>query len=157
MPESRGKSGSASEMIFQRKYALKASRENVWMFITDPAKISKCLPELKSLEVEDEDRFVAVVRVGVGLIKTDFKLRIETVEKTPISSVKLKAVGAGSGSSVVIDTVIELKEIHDGTELFYSSDVKIGGIVVGLGQRVFKDAAEKTVAGIFECIKQQVE
>ena len=109
------------------------------------------------MQVEGEDRFVAVVRVGVGLIRTDFRLRIETVEKTPISSVKLKAVGAGSGSSVVIDTVIELKEIPDGTELFYSSDVKIGGMMVGLGQRVFKDAAEKTVAGIFECIKQQVE
>jgi carbon monoxide dehydrogenase subunit G len=157
MPESRDKSSSVPEMIFQGKYELKTSKEKVWTFIIDPAKISKCLPDLKSLQVEGEDRFVAVVRVGVGLIRADFKFRIEIVGKSPISSVQLKAVGAGSGSSVVIDTVIELKETPEGTELFYSSDAKIGGMVVSLGQRVIKDAAEKTVAGIFECIKQQLE
>jgi carbon monoxide dehydrogenase subunit G len=157
MPESRDKSGSIPEMIFEGKYGLKTSRENVWTFIIDPAKISKCLPELKSLEVESEDRFVAVVRVGVGSIRTDFKFRIEIEGKSPINSVQLKAVGAGSGSSVVMDTVIELKEIPDGTELFYSSDVKIGGMIASLGQRVIKDAAEKTITRIFECIKQQVE
>jgi len=144
-------------MIFQGKYLLKTSNEKVWEFITDPARISKCLPELKSLEVEGQDKFVAVVRVGVGLIRTDFKIRIEIVGKTPVSNVQLKAVGAGSGSSVIIDTVIELKETPNGTELIYTSDAKIGGMIASLAQRVIKDAAEKTIADIFECVKQQLE
>jgi carbon monoxide dehydrogenase subunit G len=156
MSESRD-NGSAPELIFEGKYALKTAREKVWRFIIDPAEISKCLPELKSFDVEGEDRFLAVVRVGVGLIRTDFKFRIEIVEKSPISSVQLKAVGAGSGSSVAVHMRIELKETPEGTELFYVSDVTISGMIVGLGQRVIKDAAEKTVAGIFECIRRQVE
>jgi len=144
-------------MIFEGKYGIKTSREKVWTFITDPAKISRCLPGLKTLEIESEDRYVAVVRVGVGPIRTDFKFRIETVSKSPPGSVQLKAVGAGSGSSIIIDTLIELKEAADGTELSYSSDAKIGGIMMSLGQRVIKDAAEKMVSGIFECVKQQLE
>ena len=148
--------GSGPKMNFEGKYELKAPREKVWTFITDAAKISKCLPDLKSLDVGNEDRFLAVVRVGVGLIRTDFKFRIEIVEKNPIDRVKLKAVGAGSGSSVQVHLTIELKEAQ-GTELFYSSDVTIAGMIASLGQRVIKDAAEKTVAGVFECIRQQVE
>lgn len=144
-------------MIFEEKYAVKTSKEKIWAFIVDPTKISKCLPELKSLEVEGENRYVTVVHVGIGLVKTDFKLRIEIVKKDPFKSVQLRAVGAGSGSSVVIDTMIVLKETPDGTELVYRSDAKIGGMIASLGQRVIKDAAERTVAGIFECIKQQVE
>jgi carbon monoxide dehydrogenase subunit G len=144
-------------MIFEGRYELKTPREQVWRFIIDPAKISKCLPELKSLDIESEDRFLAVVRVGVGFIRTDFKFRIEILEKNPISSVQLKAVGAGSGSSVAVHMMIELKETPEGTELFYSSDVTIGGTIASLGQRVINDAAEKTVASVFECIRQQVE
>ena len=144
-------------MIFQGKYELKAVREKVWTFIIDPAKISKCLPELKSLDVESEDRFFAVVRVGVGMIRADFKLRIEILEKNPMDSVKLRGVGTGSGSSVQVHLTIELKETLEGTELLYSSDVTIGGIIASLGQRVIRETAEKTVASVFECIRQQVE
>jgi len=144
-------------MIFEGKYAIKASREKVWAFIVNPAQISKCLPDVKSLEVEGEDRFVAVVRVGVGLIRTDFKFRIEIVSKSPMGSVQLKAVGTDSGSSVLIDTRIELKEIAEGTELIYSSDAKIGGMMASLGQRIIKDAVEHTVTSIFECVKQQLK
>lgn len=136
---------------------MNAPREKLWEFIADPAKIGKCLPELKSLEVEGEDKFAAVMRLGVGPIRTDFKFKIEITGKEPVSNVRLKAVGTGSGSSVTIDTAIELKESPTGSELIYSANTNVAGIMASLGQRVIKDTVEKTVAGIFECIKNQVE
>jgi carbon monoxide dehydrogenase subunit G len=144
-------------VIFEGRYELNAPREKLWEFIIDPAKIGKCLPELKSLEVEGEDKFAAVIRLGVGPIRTDFKFKIEITGKEPVSNVRLKAVGAGSGSSVTIDTAIELKESPTGSELLYSANANVAGIMASLGQRVIKDTAKKTVAGIFECIKSQVE
>ena len=144
-------------MLFEGRYQLKTPREKVWGFIIDPARISKCLPELKSFEIESEDRFLAVARVGVGPLRTDFKFRIEIVEKNPISSVQLKAIGAGSGNSLAVRMTIGLKETPAGTELSYTSDVTIGGIIASLGQRMINGAAEKTVASVFECIRQQVE
>jgi hypothetical protein len=143
-------------MILEGKYELKTSRENLWEFIIDPAKIGKCLPDLKSLEVESEDKFVAVTRVGVGPIRADFKFRIEIVGKEPPSRVRLKAVGSGSGRSINLDIAIEIKEISSGSELSYKSDVKVAGMMTGLGQRLIKDTADKTVAGVFECVKKQV-
>ncbi|MGA3296938.1 MAG: carbon monoxide dehydrogenase subunit G [Candidatus Bathyarchaeia archaeon] len=143
-------------MIFEGTYQLNAPREKVWEFVTNPDKIGKCLPDLKTLEVESEDRFSAVIRVGVGLIKADFKFKIEITGKEPPNRVQLKAIGTGSRSSINIDLVIELKEISGGSELYYRSDVKISGMMVSLGQRVIDDTADKTVASIFETIKKQL-
>jgi carbon monoxide dehydrogenase subunit G len=144
-------------MIFEGRYELKASREKLWDFIVDPEKIGKCLPELKSMEVEGEDKFAAVVRLGVGPLRSDFRFRIEITGKRPVSELRLKAAGSGSGSSVIIDTAIELRESPVGSELAYSANANVAGIMASLGQRVIKDTVEKTVSGIFECIKTRVE
>ena len=144
-------------MILEGTYELKAPREKLWEFIIDPAKIGKCLPDLKTLEVESQDKFAAVIRVGVGPIRADFKFRIEILGKEPVSHVQLKAVGSGSGSNIVIDMAIDLKEAPGGSQLVYRADVKVGGMMASLGQRVMNDTANRTVVSVFDCIKKQVE
>jgi hypothetical protein len=145
------------EMMLEGSYEMKAPPERIWHFIIDPNKISKCLPDLKSLEIESEDKFLAVTRVGVGPIRADLKFRIEITGKDPPSRVKLKADGSGSGSRVNLDISMELRQVAGGAQLAYKADVKVGGMMAGLGQRVMMDTAGKTVAGIFDCIKKQVE
>lgn len=144
-------------VILEGSYEIKASAERIWDFVTDPNRISKCLPGLKSLEVEGEDRFVAVTRVGVGTIRADFKFKIEITGKEPPSRVKLKAEGSGSGSRVNLDISIEIRQIAGGAQLVYRSDARVSGMMAGVGQRVITDTAGKTVATIFECVKAQVE
>ena len=143
-------------MIIEGTYEFTTPREKLWEFITNPATIGRCLPDLKSLEVENENQSSAIVRVGVGPIRADFKFRIEIVDKQPMTHVRLKAVGSGSSGSVNLDTAIELKEIPGGSAISYKSEVKVGGVMAGLGQRMMKDTADKTVAGIFECVKTQL-
>jgi carbon monoxide dehydrogenase subunit G len=149
--------GSGLGMILEGKYELGTPRQRLWEFITDPDKIGKCLPDLKTLNVESDDTFTAVVRVGVGFMKADFKLKVEIVGKEPLSRVQLRAVGTGSGSNINMDLAIELKEIPQGSELDYKTDVKVSGMMASLGQRVIKDTAERTVAGIFDCVRKQLE
>jgi len=142
-------------MILQGTYEFMTPREKLWEFIIDPGKIGKCLPDLKTLQVESADKFVAIIRVGVGPIRTDFKFRIEIIGKEPVNRVRLRAVGSGSGSSITLDTTIDLEEIPDGSQLVYRCDVKVAGVMASLGQRLIKETADKTISGIFECIKNQ--
>ena len=144
-------------MNFEGSYELKVPREAVWDFIIDPNKIGKCLPDMKNLEVEGEDKFTAVIRVGIGFIKGDFKFRLAIAEKNPPSHARLTGRGAGSGSSIDMDTAIELAEVPGGTKLTYKADVKVGGVMAGLGQRMMAGATEKTVNDVFDCVKRQLE
>ncbi len=143
-------------MIFEGKYEFGTSRQKLWDFLSNPTSMAKCLPDVKSFEVQGEDKFVAVVRVGVGFIKSDFKFKAEIAEKEPINHVRFKAAGSGSGSSIALDMKIELGDAPSGSQLSYSADVKVGGVIAGLAQRVMKDSADKILAGVFACIKQQV-
>ena len=142
--------------MFEGTYELAASQETIWKFITDPAKVGECLPDVKSLEVKSETESEAIIRVGVGPIRSDFKFRIEIVERQPPNHVRLKASGTGSGSNIILDCVIDLSNSTKGCVLSYRSDVKVGGIMTGLGQRVMQDAAQRTIGSIFDCIGHHV-
>ncbi len=144
-------------MIFEGTYEIKAPREKVWDFLIDPHKIGKCLSDLKSLEVQDEDRFTAVMKVGIGFIKGDFKFRLSITEKNPLSNARLKGTGTGSGSTIDFDTLIDLSEIPVGTRVNYKADVKVGGAMASLAQRMIGGATDKTISQVFECLKTQLE
>jgi hypothetical protein len=134
-----------------------APREKVWDFVIDPNRIGKCLPDLKSLEVKADNRFTAVARVGVGFLKGDFKFQLAITEQEPPSHAKLKGTGTGAGSSVNMDTAMDLAEVDGGTKLTYKAEVQIGGTLASVGQRVIGGTVEKTIAQIFDCVKKKLE
>ena len=136
---------------------MKASKERVWEFVINPNNIGKCLPDLKSLEVEAENKFTAVARVGVGFMKGDFKFHLAIVEQNPPSHARLTGTGTGLGSSVNMDTSIDLADSEGGTELTYKADVQIGGTLASVGQRDIGGTVEKTIAQVFNCVKKQLE
>jgi carbon monoxide dehydrogenase subunit G len=144
-------------MNFQGTFEVNAPRDKVWDLVIDPNKIGKCLPDLKTLHVESEDKFSAVARVGVGFMKGDFKFELAIVEKTPPSHARLKGTGSGVGSSLDMDTSIDLAELGTGTKLTYVADVRIGGTLSGVGERIIGGTAQKNIDEIFNCVKKQLE
>ena len=144
-------------MNFEGTFEVKASRDKVWDFVIDPNKIGKCLPDLKSLQVEADNKFTAIARVGIGFMKGDFKFQLAIVEQTPPSHARLKGTGSGVGSSMNMDTSIDLADSDTGTKLTYKADVQIGGTLASVGQRVIGGTIEKTISDVFTCVKRQVE
>ena len=144
-------------MNFEGTYQVNAPRETVWDFVIDPTKIGKCLPDLKTLEVEAENKFTAIARVGIGFMKGDFKFQLAIVEQNPPGHARLKGTGTGVGSSVNMDTSIDLAEVDGGTKLTYNANVQIGGTLASVGQRVIGGTVEKTIAEVFGCVKKQLE
>jgi len=144
---------------FEGTFDVKAPRDKVWDFVIDPNKIGKCLPDLKSLQVEADNKFTAVARVGIGFMKGDFKFQLAIVEQNPPSHARLKGTGNGVGSSVNMDTSIDLSDIDAsaGTKLTYKAEVQIGGTLASVGQRVIGGTIEKTIGEVFACVKKQVE
>ena len=144
-------------MNFEGTFEVKAPRDKVWDFVIDPNKIGKCLPDLKSLQVEADNKFTAIARVGIGFMKGDFKFQLAIVEQIPPSHARLKGTGTGVGSSMNMDASIDLADSETGTKLTYKADVKIGGTLASVGQRVIGGTVEKTVSEVFNCVKRQAE
>lgn len=144
-------------MHFEGTFITKAPAEKIFEFLLNPNEISKCLPDLQSVDVKSEDKFDAVVKIGVGPIKGNFTFHLTVVEKERPKHARLKAQGSGSGSSIDLDATMDLESANSGTSMKWRADTRLGGLIATIGQRLVSGTVEKTVNEFFNCIKQKLE
>ncbi len=144
-------------MHFEGTFKVKASKESVFKFLSDPKRISACMPDLQSLEVVSPDDFTAVIRAGISFIKGDFKMHFTTAEKRPPEHSKLLAHGSGMGSTIDLETTMDLEESNGSTTMKWNAEVKVGGRIASVGQRLLSGQAEKTIKQLFGCLQGQLE
>lgn len=144
-------------MHFEGTFETKAPQERVYEFLLNPQRISRCLPDLQKLEVQDEEHYNATVKIGVGFIKGNFTFQFTVTEKDAPKKARLKAHGSGTGSSIDLDALMELEKTKAGTRMHWKADAQIGGLMAGVGQRIISGTAEKTIKQLFDCLKRQLE
>lgn len=144
-------------MHFEGSFEVRAQRPKVFEFLMQPKKISGCMPDLQKLEVRSPDDFTAVVRAGVAFIKGDFTMNFAISEKQPPSHAKLSGRGSGIGSTVDLQTTIDLEETKKGTLMKWSADALVGGRIASVGQRLLSGQAEKIIKELFGCLHKQLE
>jgi uncharacterized protein len=142
---------------FEGTFVVKAPPSKVFDYLLDPQKISACMPDLQKLEVKSPDEFVAVVRAGVSFIKGDFTMHFTTKERDPPTHAKLVAHGTGIGSTVDLDTVLDITESQGGTSMKWAAEARVGGRIASVGQRLLNGQAEKIVKELFGCLQRQLE
>ena len=145
-------------MHFEGVFDIKAPRQKVWDFVSVPNNIAKCLPDLQKLEVIAPDHFKATVKAGVGFIKGTFNFEFKMFDMQPPTHAKLSAHGSGTGSTIDLETTMDLSYLPDGgTRMAWKADAKVGGLIASVGQRLLEGAAQKVVSSLFTCIKKQLE
>jgi carbon monoxide dehydrogenase subunit G len=143
---------------FEGSLTIAASRDKVWSFVTDPHAVSKCLPDVKSLEVLDGGKFKAVVRVGVSFIKGNFTFDIAMLDLDVRRHARITGHGGGLGSAVDVDSTIELSDGERNlTSLTWKADVVVSGTIASVGARLLNSTVEKKTAELFACMKTQLE
>jgi len=145
-------------MHFEGEFTINMPREKVWGYISNPQSALDYVPNIRKLNVLTEDKFIATVGVGVGSIRGNFDLEFEMVENIPLSHTRLKARGSGIKSMVDFETTIDLFDTPDGkTDMKWMADANVAGLIAGVGQRLLRMAAEKTVDELFERLRSKIE
>ena len=143
---------------FEGVFNVNASKEKVYSTLLDPDQMSHCMPDLQRLEVGGPDDFTVVVRAGVSFIKGDFTLHFTVTEKNAPTYAKMLARGTGIGSSVEMETAVDISDAREGgTSMKWKADAKVGGRLASLGQRLLEGQAEKIIRQLFGCLQQKLE
>lgn len=143
---------------FEGNLTIKAPREKVWAFLVDPQAVSRCLPDVQSLELLEEGKFKTVVRVGVGFIKGNFAFEVAMLDLAPSRHGKIKGHGGGLGSAVDVESTVDLADDGAGTtRLDWKADVVVSGTIASVGARVLSSTVQKKMGELFECLKAQLE
>lgn len=131
------------------QYTLPAPPEKVWALLTDPQRLAKLLPGCERLDPDGPDRFKAAVKFGLAAISGKYAGTLEFAEKKPHTSMLMKISGKGLPGFVDGSGHIELTGKNGETEVRYTGDAQVGGMIASVGQRMIEGAAKKIVDQFF--------
>ena len=145
-------------MKFTGTLVIRAGRDAVWAFVTDPTKVGACGPGVETIEVVDATHFRARAKVGVGFITAKFVVDMEMAELDQPSRAVVKAHGQAPGSAVDAAATMRLGEAADGdTTMDWEADVNISGTLASVGARLIEGTANKMIGQTFDCIRTKLE
>ena len=130
-----------------------ASHETVWAL----HRPRRAAPEVVDVTVQDSTHFVAVVRVGVGPVRGNFKIKVELLPAESKRRIDMKMTGGGFGSSVDLAAGADLVDAGGGTTLLkWSGQAEARGPVAAVGGRVLDAQARKLIEQAFGNVRQQL-
>jgi carbon monoxide dehydrogenase subunit G len=132
-------------------------REKVWAFVTDPEKVGHCFPEIVDVTVHDPTHFDALVKVGVGPVRGNFKLKVELLPDSAAHRLDMKISGGGFGSAVDLTAGADLVGAgDDATSLKWSGQAIARGPIAAVGGRVLDSQAKKLIGQAFANVREQL-
>ena len=132
-----------------------ATPEAIWDVLDRPERVAKLIPAVESVEIVDEDRWKANVKVpfsrGSRLVLDCAKWDQRKPEHG-----RLTVRGKGGGSAVTIDGVFDLTESDDGTDLRWQTDVDLTGPVGPMRSRMLKVLVRTQMKNLLGALEREI-
>jgi len=138
-------------------YLLSATPDQVWDLLNDPERLAMCLPGCEKLEPVGTDRYKVAVKYAIAAIGGYFSGTVELSDKKPPKSMRLRTESKGSPGFVNGEGVIELVAKGNRTEVRYTGEAHVGGMIAAVGQRMLDAATRKVIQQFFERAANQVQ
>jgi uncharacterized protein len=134
----------------------RAPRERVFRALTDPHELSELMPGVQRVEVESEHEWIAVVEppFGRGL---NLKLDMHVTDRREPEHARLVAWGKGFGARMSVETEFELSQDGNGTDMTWSAEVGLAGLLGGLGGKALEPAARQQAERALDRLQSRVE
>ena len=144
-------------MKISGNYTINATQTQVWTALNDIEVLARVVPGCESLAEVGENQFEGTIKIGIAGIKGVYSGKIRLEDVNPPQSYKL--VAAGKGSNGVVDGVgfVELEPLEVGkTNLKYSGEAQIGGMLASVGQRLIDGASKQLIGQALKALEQQI-
>jgi len=146
-------------MQLEGQFSVKAPREEVYAFLTDPHSVSRHMPDVKEVQIEDADHFTVTARVGISHIKGLMIMKLAITDRQPPISTTVSGKGTGLASIVDMVTSFTLATSASGETLVtWRGSVNVSGKMAAFGSQGLLDRmATKNIDTFIEGIKRGIE
>jgi len=138
-------------------HKIEAPRERVFAALTDPSVLQKCIPGCEQMEKTGENQYNAKLTAGVGPVKGIFTATVSLAEIVPPQHYKLMVEGKGQPGFVKGSGELNLKDADTATEILYTGEVNIGGLIATVGQRMLQATANMLLGRFFKALEAEVK
>src|SRR5205823_2372062 len=144
-------------MTIQGTHDLARPPAQVFEALNDPAVLQQTIPGCEKLEKTAEDEYSAQLKIGIAAVKGSYAGKVRLSDQQPPNRFTLHLEGKGAQGFVKGTARVELKEKDQGTELRYTADVQVGGLIAAVGSRMIEAAAKKMAADFFQRFSTALE
>jgi uncharacterized protein len=143
-------------MKLEGTYTFNAPRDVVYKLLLDPAALKACMPGCERLEETAPDVFEATMKVGVASVKGTFTGKVQMKERTPPSAFTMLVEGSGPAGFMKGEGHVELGDQGSTTEVKYSGEAQVGGLIAGVGQRMIGGVAKMLIGQFFKMMEERL-
>ena len=136
-------------MHLDGQFPVNASRPDVYAFLTDPARVTRHMPDVSNVVIDDADHFSVTARVGVSHIKGDVTMKLAIQDRQPPISTTVVGKGSGLASALDMVTSFTLEETASGTVVHWRGGVTISGKLAAFGPQGLLDRIARKNVEIF--------
>jgi hypothetical protein len=142
-------------MKLEGTHKIEAPRDRIFAALVDPAVLQKCIPGCEQMEKTGDNQYKAKLTAGVGPVKGVFTATISLQEIVAPEHYKLVVEGKGQPGFVKGSGELNLKDADDGTEIQYTGEVNVGGLIASVGQRMIQATANMLAARFFKSLEAE--
>jgi carbon monoxide dehydrogenase subunit G len=142
-------------MNLDGRFTVAVPQADVYAFLTDAATVSRHMPDITEVAIDDPDHFTVTARVGVAHIKGTMIVKLEIRDRRPPVSTTVVGRGTGLASIVDMTTSFALEPGPAGeTVVRWAADVTISGKLAAFGPQGLLDRiARKNVDAFVDGIR----
>lgn len=145
------------KLSYDGKETINTNVDTVWDFINDPEKVANCLPDVQKIDVHDESKFDAVVKVGIGPVRGKFKFKVELKPERENNKMIVKLRGGGLGSVIDLEASGDILEQEDATTVLdWNGEAVVRGPAATVGGRVLDNKAKELIEHVFSEISRNL-
>jgi carbon monoxide dehydrogenase subunit G len=138
------------------EHRFRASAEQVWDALQDPAILAATLPGARRLEPTGPDEYAISVDVGVGSVKGTYQGTFALTDKVEREACTVRATASGRPGSVTTEARMRLSADADGARMSYEADATVTGPLAGVGQRLMGAAARRTTEQFLSALDERI-
>jgi len=135
---------------FGGNFEVARSLEEVYDFLTDPAKFAPLLPDFQSMDIQDERHFAVKVNVGISYIKGTANVKLELAEANRPSRAQYKGQGSVAGGNVSLIAGFDLVRAAGGTRVAWQGEAQIFGRLTSVAGGLLEPLGKKNVQKLID-------
>ncbi len=144
-------------MKIQGRQILPGTRQQVWDLFNDPQRLAKLLPGCERLEADGKNRYKVAIKFALAAFSGAYSGLVELSEQKPPKSMRMRVEGKGTPGFMKGIGTLELEERGAQTEVHYSGEAHVGGLIAAVGQRMIEAAAKKILQQFFQSASEQLQ
>ncbi len=146
-------------MKVRGQYTLPAPQKKVWAALLDPEVLARTLPGCESLEPAGPDEYRMKMKLAISSVQGFFDGKVRLEDQQPPSSYRLHVEGRGKVGFVDGGGALRLEPNPDNdgeTVVHYEGDVKVGGLIAAVGQRLLDMTSKMMIKRFFTALSAEL-